>query len=299
MDPGYAAAWHDGVAAVRLACGKANALNARSLAALAAALDEAEKEDARAVVLTGYDRFFSSGLDLVSLYELDRPAMDAFVRDFDRVLLRVFAFPCPVVAAVNGHAVAGGCILALACDTRLVAAGDGRIGLNEILLGLPFPASALEIARHAVPAPSLDSVLYGGTLYDPEAALAHGLADGVCPADVVAEAREVAEGLAERPAGAFRTIKASLKAPALDRARATLEPLREARTIAPDGRRSSATSAAGPWPCPGGLGGVPDFGRISSSSVTIEEPSRSGPQETSFTGSLGGSTALTQRLLDK
>jgi hypothetical protein len=71
-------------------------------------------------------------------------------------------------------------------------------------------------------------VLYGGALYDPPAALAHGLADGVSVADVLAEARGVAEGLAERPAAAFRTVKASLKAPALERARAALESLREA-----------------------------------------------------------------------
>lgn len=240
MDRGYDVARVDGLAEVRLTCGKANALNPRSLAAIASALDEAEAADARGVVLTGYDRFFSSGLDLVSLYDLDRPAMDAFVREFDRVMLRVFTFPRPVIAAVNGYAVAGGCILALACDARLVSAGAARIGLNEIQLGLAFPASALEIARHAVPAPSLDSVLYGGLLCTPDEALARGLVDGVTDGDVTAEARAVACRLAEAPAAAFATIKASLKKPALHRAHETLDPLREAFVAAwfsAEGRR--------------------------------------------------------------
>ncbi len=87
MDPGCAIGWRDGLAEIRLACGKANALNPRSLAALAAAFEEARRADAAGVVLTGYDGHFSAGLDLVTLYELPPAAMDAFMRAFDRVML--------------------------------------------------------------------------------------------------------------------------------------------------------------------------------------------------------------------
>jgi len=225
-DGGYSVDWHDGIAEVHWDCGKANALNPRSLAALARAFDEAARGRARGVVLTGYGRYFSAGLDLVGLYELERGPLEAFVAEFDRVMLRIFAFPRPIVAAVNGHAVAGGCILALACDARLMIEGDVGIGLNEILLGLPFPASALEIARRAVPAESLDGVLYGGQLYRPEDALSRGLVDGLDAADVVAEARLFCERLAELPTHAFETIKASLKAPAIRQAEASLDSLR-------------------------------------------------------------------------
>src|SRR5262249_44723026 len=145
---GYEITRRDGLAEIRLACGKANALNPRSLAALAGALAEARQSDAAGVVLTGYDGFFSAGLDLVQSYALEPAAMDAFMRGFDHVMLEVFAFPAPVVAAVNGHAVAGGCILALACDARVTVERSIAIGLNEIRLGVPFPASALEIARY-------------------------------------------------------------------------------------------------------------------------------------------------------
>jgi enoyl-CoA hydratase len=240
MDAGYDVAWHGGIAEIRLGCGKANALNPRTLAALAGAFDEAAHGRARGVVLTGYDRYFSAGLDLVSLFELDRAGLEAFVAEFDRLMLRIFAFPRPVVAGINGHAVAGGCILALACDARLMVDDEVVIGLNEILLGLPFPASALEIARRSIPPEALDTVLYGGQLYRPAEALARGFVDGLSTADVVGEARMFCERLAELPTQAFETIKASLKAPAIRQAEASLDSLRRAFVdawLAPDGRR--------------------------------------------------------------
>lgn len=150
------------------------------------------------------------------------------MRDFDRVMLEVFRFPRPVVAAVNGHAVAGGCILALACDARVAAPGPLQIGLNEIRLGLPFPASALEIARHALPPAPLAEVLLGGARYRPTEARARGLVDAVATGDVLDEARMLATRLAESPTPAFAAIKAALRAPAVERAAATLDALRRA-----------------------------------------------------------------------
>jgi enoyl-CoA hydratase len=236
----YQVTWDGGLALVRLACGKANALNPWSLAAIDGALDEAASGGARGIVLTGYDRFFSGGLDLVGLYGLERHAMDDFMRKFDGLMLRVFTLPVPVVAAVAGHAVAGGAVLALACDARVMGAGAGRFGLNEIQLGVPFPASALEIVRHAVPASAVEEVLYRGELHEPRGALARGLVTEIVDGDVVEAARRTCTRLAAAPAGAFQTIKAALKAPAVDRARATLEPLRRAFVdawYAPDARR--------------------------------------------------------------
>lgn len=241
----YRIEWRDGTAEIGLTCGKANALNLRSLAAISQALDEAVRAGtrgagARGAILTGYDRFFSTGLDLVGLYELDRSGMDAFVREFDRVMLQVFAFPRPLVAALNGHAVAGGCILALACDARLMPDHGAQIGLNEIRLGLPFPASALEIARHCLPMEFVDSILYGGQLYTPLEAMSRGLVDGLTSGDVMEEARAVCRRLAEQPAGAFEVIKGSLKRPAVHRATEALDELRRAFVDAwfsADGRR--------------------------------------------------------------
>ena len=241
----YRIEWRDGIAEISLACGKANALNPQSLAALSQAFDQAGETGtrgagARGVILTGYDRFFSAGFDLVSLYDLNRSKMSAFAREFDRVMLQVFAFPRPTVAAINGYAVAGGCILALACDARLMPDHVGQIGLNEIRLGLPFPASALEIARHCLPMEFVDSILYGGQLYAPLEAMSRGLVDGLTPCDVMQEARAVCRRLAEQPPAAFEAIKTSLKRPAIHRANDTLDELRKAFVEAwfsPDGRR--------------------------------------------------------------
>ena len=236
----YRIEWRDGLALVRLTCGKANALNPRSLAALERALDEATGGGARGIILTGYERFFSAGLDLVDLYGLERDAMDAFMAWFDAIMLRVFTYPRPVVAAVGGHAVAGGAVLALACDARVTGADAGRFGLNEIRLGVPFPASALEIIRHAVPAASVEEVLYGGELFDPGEALARGLATDLVHGDAVEAARQVCARLAAAPSGAFETIKTALKGPAVERARVTLGPLRRAFVdawYAPEARR--------------------------------------------------------------
>jgi hypothetical protein len=150
--------------------------------------------------------------------------MDGFMAWFDAVMLRVFAFPRPVVAALGGHAVAGGAVLALACDARVMGAGAGWFGLNEVRLGVPFPASALEIVRYAVPARSVEAALYDGELVDPRAALARGLVTEVVEGDVVEAAHQTCGRLAAAPTAAFEAIK-GLKGPA-GRARATLAPLR-------------------------------------------------------------------------
>jgi enoyl-CoA hydratase len=236
----YRLEWCEGLALLRLACGKANALNPQSLAALGAGLDEAAAGGARGLVLTGYGRFFSAGLDLVGLYDVGRSAMDAFMRDFDAVMLRVFEFPRPVVAAVGGHAVAGGAVLALACDVRVMGSAAGRFGLNEVRLGVPFPASAMEIVRHAVPPSAVERVLYEGELFEPGEALGLGLLSGVVDDDVVGAAWRACARLARQPGAAFETIKASLKGPAVERARGAVEPLRRAFVeawFAPEARR--------------------------------------------------------------
>lgn len=206
----------DAVAMVRLQVGKANAINPAFIDGTNAALDKAS--GASAIVLTGYDQFFCAGLDLVTLYEFSRGQMMAFMGQFDRLLFRLFTWPRPVVAALNGHAIAGGCILALACDVRIMARGEFRAGLNEIELGLPLPTSALEVARASVPPAFLDTLLYGGQLYGPEELNAKGIVDGLAnPESILIEALEVARHLAAKPGLAFAEIKATLRRPFADR----------------------------------------------------------------------------------
>jgi enoyl-CoA hydratase len=210
----------DSILLLRLDHGKVHALDLELLRALEAALD-AEAQAARAVVLTGTGTTFSAGVDLVRVLEGGRPYLEAFLPLFSRVLLRLFAFPRPVVVAINGHALAGGYVLACAGDYRVMAAGGGRVGLPELAVGVPFPAAAVEIVRSVVPGSAGDRLLLLGRQYEATDAAALGLVDELAsPGAVVARAIEVARELAARPPDAFRLTKACLREPALARVRA-------------------------------------------------------------------------------
>src|SRR5262249_42370062 len=145
-----------------------------------------------------------------------------YVRRFlpllSRFLRALFTFPRPVVAAVNGHAIAGGCVVVLACDARLMAEGTGTIGGPEVLVGVPFPSAALEVVRFAVPPDKVQSLIYTGRTLAPREALAAGLIDEVvAPEGLPARAQELAGRLALIPPAVYRLTKQALRAPALRR----------------------------------------------------------------------------------
>jgi len=211
------------VAVVTLDRPPANALNRGFFDELLALLDRLASRDVRAVVVTGTGRFFSAGLDLFEVFAYPPAAFDEFTTRFDAGFTRLFAFPKPVVAAVNGHAIAGGAVLAAAADVRLVAEGEGRIGLTEILLGVPFPVSVLEIVRFACAGPHFAELLYHGRTYAPAEALARRLVDEVVPAaELMARALAAAEELATRPPIAFAATKTALRGEALRRLEAAV-----------------------------------------------------------------------------
>src|ERR1041384_657455 len=138
------------VALITLQSGKVNAVGPDFLQTFGKLLDEVAS--ARAVVLTGAGNAFSAGLDLPSLIDLDRSTMRRFIDLFDQLMLRIFELPMPLIASINGHAIAGGCVLALQCDLRLAADKEARIGLNETQLGIGLPAVVLETLRWQGPA---------------------------------------------------------------------------------------------------------------------------------------------------
>ena len=226
------------VAVLPMRAGKANAIGTAFLDRLSAQLDAVESSGAAALVLTGEGRAFSAGLDLVEVTALDRPGLERFIRRFSEVMLRVFSLPLPVVAAINGHAIAGGCVLALQADVRIAAGGDFRIGLNEVQLGLGLPALVMETLRCQVPQVALGPVALEGRLLSPEEARALGLVEAVVPPeDLLAEARARAATLAALPAPAFGQIKRALRAPAADAIR---------RVEREDARRWVDTAFSGP-----------------------------------------------------
>lgn len=211
----------DGTAVLRIEHGKANALDAELLEGLEERLRELEGDRPEAVVLTGTGRIFSAGVDLFRVLDGGRAYLERFLPALGRSLERLFAFPGPVVAAVNGHAIAGGCILACACDLKVMAEGDGRIGVPELRVGVPFPVAALEILRFAVPPQHLQKLAYVGRTYGPRDALAWGLVDELAAPERLPErAHEAARELAAIPRGSFALSKAHLRRPALERIRA-------------------------------------------------------------------------------
>ena len=187
-----------------------NALDESLIEALSVLLDTARKEEGLAgLVLTGSnDKFFSIGLDLPQLLSLGREDMRRYYRRFRETCLTLYTFPKPIVAALNGHAVAGGCILALCCDYRFMAAGRRRMGLNEIHLGVPVPYVADCVLRHLVGARQAREIVDGGEFYEPDDLLRLGLVDRVVPAANLPEiAGAKAQSLGRAPGGVFSKIK--------------------------------------------------------------------------------------------
>lgn len=213
-------------ALLRMDDGKANAIQGEFLEQMDRAMTLAEADpEVRAIVIAGRDGFFSGGLDLKVLPSLDRETLRRTVLDFGRQMIRIFRSPKPVVAAVTGHAIAGGTVLALACDRRLGAAGPYKIGLSEVAIGLPLPAFVIEMAR-AVLAPSARFEAMGtGRIYDPDEARAAGYLDEVHELRAVVEAANIqANVLGALPALAFSETKRRLKLDAVRRSEETLEP---------------------------------------------------------------------------
>lgn len=210
----------DGIAVLRIEHGKANALDAELLEGLEERLRELESDRPEAVVLTGTGSIFSAGVDLFRVLDGGAGYLERFLPAIGRGLERLFAFPGPVVAAVNGHAIAGGCILACACDLKVMAEGDGRIGVPELRVGVPFPVAALEILRFAVPAQHLQKLAYVGRTYGPRDALAWGLVDELVPPErLMGRALDAARELAAIPEGSFELTKTHVRRPALERIR--------------------------------------------------------------------------------
>lgn len=217
-----------GVTVVTLDDGKANTLGAamvEALARTAAGLGQGRGP----VVITGAGRFFSAGLDLGAVAAMDRPTLGGFLDRFEQMAVRWFTLERPVVAAVNGHAIAGGAILALTADFRLAARADWKIGLTEVSLGIPFPASALELTRFHVNAAQASRVFLGGELYAPEEAAVAGLVDRVVvPGELMPGALALAAQLARSPGVAFAQTKRALREPTMQRYEAVRARQREA-----------------------------------------------------------------------
>jgi len=210
------------VAVVRLDDGKANGISHAVLDLLHGHLDRAEKE-AGAVLILGRPGRFSGGFDLATMRSGNLDAVRGLVRAGADFFLRLCEYPRPVVVGCTGHAVAAGAILLLSADARLGAAGDFKIGLSEVALGMTLPYFAFELARERLSKRHFVRATSQAELYPPAAAVDAGFLDRVVPAaELEAAALAEAGRLAELPQPAFAETKAAVNRAPVARIRESL-----------------------------------------------------------------------------
>ena len=203
---------HGDVSLLRMDDGKVNAIGPAFLRAFGDAWARAS-EGSRAVVLAGNAKAFSAGLDLKTLPTLPRADLAAFARGFLQAFADVAAHPRPVVAAVDGPALAGGAVLALCADFRVVGP-RARLALTEVPVGIPFPAPVAELARRLLPPQEHAPALMRGQAREGEACLRHGWAHEHHPsAELEPRALALAAELADLSPVAYASAKASVLGP--------------------------------------------------------------------------------------
>ena len=203
-------------ATVTLSRGKVNALNEPMVEELTKSFEAlAIDNDVRSIIFTGSGKFFSFGFDVPEFLNYSKSDFIRYLEKFTNFYTYLFLFPKPIVAALNGHTIAGGCMLATACDFRLMVTGKAKISLNEITFGSAVLAGSVEMLRYCVGSRNAQSILYSGAMYSAEEACQLGLVEQVSSEDALAEdARKVAQEFAQKDSSVFKSIKHLLRKPA-------------------------------------------------------------------------------------
>ena len=209
---------HGNIALLTLANGKANALDIEFCRALTGQFAALKKAPVEAVVIAAEGPIFSAGVDLLRASKGGVKYLRQFLPVLNKMFDAVFNFPKPVVAAVNGHAIAGGCVLACCADYRLMARGNGKIGVTELLVGLPFPALAFEVMRFVTGPRHFAELIYTGATLPPDEAMERGLLHEVVePATLQERALDAARMLAQISPVAFMQTKQQMRLGVTDR----------------------------------------------------------------------------------
>ena len=208
----------DGIRVLRLAHGKVSAMDVELGEAFMREMHDAATAPIKAVIVTGTGSSFSAGVDLFRVVDDGPEYGRRFLPVLDNFLRAALTLPKPMVAAINGHAIAGGCILAACCDHRIMVEGNGRIGIPELAVGVPFPALPLQVMGARLTNAALRDLVFTGRTVQVDEAKAIGLVDEKCPSGMLIDrALETAERLASIPAAAFALTKEAFYSPILER----------------------------------------------------------------------------------
>lgn len=203
----------DDIATVMINRPKVNAINEPLAEELLDCFqDLAKNSQVKAIIITGEGKFFSFGLDIPEFLTYPRESFIRFTTKFARLYTNMFLHPKPIIAALSGHTIAGGCMIATACDTRIMVSGKPRISMNEINFGSSLFPGSVEMLKYWVGHKNAETVAFTGAMYSAEEAKAIGLVDLVVPPDALADhALSVARQFALRYGPAFESIKALLR----------------------------------------------------------------------------------------
>jgi enoyl-CoA hydratase len=205
----------DSIAVVRIDRPPANAMSPELVEEIIAVTGDLAGSEPEAVVIVGRDGFFSAGLDLNLVPTLDAAGQAEMIMAINRMVAAWYGFGRPVVGAINGHAIAGGIVLALCADYR-VGSKEGKLGLTEARVGVPYPANAIAVVKAELSPPAARYLVLRAHLVEPPEALELGLVDALAdPADVLERALEMAAELGAMPSDAYETVKLQLRGPAL------------------------------------------------------------------------------------
>ncbi|MCP4178896.1 MAG: enoyl-CoA hydratase/isomerase family protein [bacterium] len=209
---------NEGIATVIINRGKVNALNGEVVDELRESLNALEIDhDIKAIVLTGCGKFFSFGFDIPEFLSFSKEKFTNYLINFTDLYTYLFLYPKPVVAALNGHAIAGGCMLTLACDSRIMIDKKAKISLNEIAFGSSVFAGITEMLRFWVGSANATKILYSGAMYSAEEAMSLGLIHTVLTEQhLMVQAKRIASDLARKHFPAFASIKTLLRRPIVE-----------------------------------------------------------------------------------
>lgn len=211
----------EGIVIVTLTRGKVNALNVHVIEEMTDCFNTiADDPEVKAVIITGKGKFFSFGFDIPEFLHYPKEDFVRYLNKFTDFYTALFLYPKPVIAALNGHTIAGGCMIAISCDYRIMTSGKAKIALNEINFGSSLFAGSVEMMKLLLGQRKAEEAIYSGAMYSASEAYQLGLIDRVSTTEQIgSEAKNVARMYASKDGVAFKSIKNLLRKPAAEEMR--------------------------------------------------------------------------------